>query len=787
MVQESHCVKKNIKIWETEWTGLIKASYGETNARGVMLMISPQFSKKCKIIKTCRDIAGHWIVCEVKIEDTIFTLINVYGPNEERVDFWTDLIEQTRIFDCVNIVMGGDFNCVLDEKLDSINRGTSHPKTRMVINDLIEEFNLIDVWRMCNPLTKTYTWQKFIYKNGKKTFVGSRLDYFLISGGLVYNIKNTDIQYGYKTDHSMISMELQMSDFVRGPGIWKLNTSILTEKEYLQNIEQLIVATKKKFQHLTGVIFWEILKERIIQMSKEYTKKKARKQDDCKHKVKELLNKINRALIETESQVLFDAKKEVEKLIESIIEEETRKHVFLSKCKWAREGELPTSYFLSLAKRNYLSCNIKKVINDSGVEIGDQSGILNEQRKFYKNLYSTNNEVEFTYVNVNPPRVDVMQCIMLDLDISENELYENLILMKPGKVPGLDGLPKEFYQTFFHSLKKPLMSLYDEVLKMGVLNPSARKGLITLLPKKSKNLNFLKSWRPLTLLCMDYKLLAKVFAECMKLVLDDVISPEQTGFRAGKDICENLRRSLETIDYCNRTQTAGVLISIDFEKCFDCVEHSSVLAAMRYYGFPEKFTNWVSIFFRDFVLVVQNYGNLSPPFCKERGVNQGCPISPFCYLVLGELIAEKIKMNQNIQGIDLGTEIRNILSQFADDTALFLKFDKISIEETITTFQNIEANTGLKVSYEKTVIYWLGSIKNSNAEFYTQKPLMWSNEDFVNLGVTMSNCANNTKNNYEEVINKMSDICNLWRHRPLTLMGKVLVINSLMESLFVYN
>ena len=70
---------------------------------------------------------------------------------------------------------------------------------------------------------------------------------------------------------------------------------------------------------------------------------------------------------------------------------------------------------------------------------------------------------------------------------------------------------------------------------------------------------------------------------------------------------------------------------------------------------------------------------------------------------MGELIAQKIKANRNIKGINLGHKIRNILSQFANDTSLFVHFDKVSVEEVINTFQDIETNTGLKMSYEKNV------------------------------------------------------------------------------------
>ena len=87
---------------------------------------------------------------------------------------------------------------------------------------------------------------------------------------------------------------------------------------------------------------------------------------------------------------------------------------------------------------------------------------------------------------------------------------------------------------------------------------------------------------------------------------------------------------------------------------------------------------------------------------------------------------------------------------------------------------------------KKTLIYRIGSIKNTDAKLYTQKELLWTNNDFDMLGITITNNPNCAVINYAKVIEKIKTICENWINRPLTLMGKVLVVNALMESLFVY-
>ena len=134
-----------------------------------------------------------------------------------------------------------------------------------------------------------------------------------------------------------------------------------------------------------------------------------------------------------------------------------------------------------------------------GHYITEQKQILKEQRRFYETLYTTNPDIIFD-CKENESRLVDWQCAMLEAEIDAVELYENICKLKPNKVPGCDGLPKEFYQKFFYVLKPHLIRLYSHVLKNGTLNLSARKGLITLLPKKKSNVLLLKSWRPLTML-----------------------------------------------------------------------------------------------------------------------------------------------------------------------------------------------------------------------------------------------------------------------------------------------
>ena len=126
-------------------------------------------------------------------------------------------------FDTDNIIMGGDFNCPLNPILDK--RGGNLMPRRSVINAIERlqwELDLHDIWRIKNPTERSFTWSQ------PEPLVLSRLDYWYIIPSI-------------KTDHSAIKIEFKdVGDGVKGPGLWKLNCSLLRDEVYVDEINHMI-------------------------------------------------------------------------------------------------------------------------------------------------------------------------------------------------------------------------------------------------------------------------------------------------------------------------------------------------------------------------------------------------------------------------------------------------------------------------------------------------------------------------------------------------------------------
>ena len=235
-------------------------------------------------------------------------------------------------------------------------------------------------------------------------------------------------------------------------------------------------------------------------------------------------------------------------------------------------------------------------------------------------------------------------------------------------------------------------------------------------------MSYVKNWRPLTLLNCDYKILAKVLASRLEKYADKLIGSQQTGFIKGCSIRQNLHTTAEILGYLNKNNLPGVIVTIDFEKCFDRIEYKANKGTLEYFNFGPNLIKWLFLLFNRFTLFTQNNGYISNLMNKTHGVNQGCPTSPLVYNYTSKVMAHLIQQNRNIRGISVNG-VERILAQFVDDTNLFIQYERLCIEAVCDTLTHVENNLGLKVSYEKTNMYRVGSLYKTDAKYYTAKDL----------------------------------------------------------------
>ena len=117
---------------------------------------------------------------------------------------------------------------------------------------------------------------------------------------------------------------------------------------------------------------------------------------------------------------------------------------------------------------------------------------------------------------------------------------------------------------------------------------------------------------------------------------------------------------------------------------------------------------WFKLFYSNISSCIQNNGWSSDFFSLSRGVRQGCPLSPYLFILCAEVLANAVRKDENIRGINIAN-VECKLSQYADDTTMILDGSELSLSRTLLLLDNFAISSGLKINYEKTEPLWIGS------------------------------------------------------------------------------
>ena len=197
--------------------------------------------------------------------------------------------------------------------------------------------------------------------------------------------------------------------------------------------------------------------------------------------------------------------------------------------------------------------------------------------------------------NISVPVLKETQRSVCDSIITEKEIFDVIKSFNSNKTPGNDGLTKEFYEFFWDDLKTPFLEATKQTEITKRLITSQRQAVIKLTEKKDRDKRFIKNWRPISLLNVDYKVISKVFALRLKNVLSDLISSQQTAYVPYRCISESGRLISDVIEMADQLRFRGYLATIDIEKAFDSLDHNFLEAVLDKYGFGPYFIDWIKI------------------------------------------------------------------------------------------------------------------------------------------------------------------------------------------------
>ena len=188
-----------------------------------------------------------------------------------------------------------------------------------------------------------------------------------------------------------------------------------------------------------------------------------------------------------------------------------------------------------------------------------------------------------------------------------------------------------------------MVDSFNYAFENGSLSITQKLGVISLIPKKDKDKNYLKNWRPISLLNNDYKIAAKASALRLEKVLPTIISSSLTGYVRGRFIGESIRMISDIVSFTKAKNITGLAVFLDFEKAFDSIEWKYLQKSLEVFNFGPQLRKWITVLYNGISSCVLNNGFATKHFNLGRGVRQGCPLSGILFVIGTEILSNAIK------------------------------------------------------------------------------------------------------------------------------------------------
>ena len=431
-LQDTHSSKLTENFIRCQWNNneCILSSMS-SNSRGVGIFFNNNID--FQIHSHISDPDGNFIIADLTVDNNRFTLVTLYGPNSDSPLFFEQLIGKAQQFNNNKLIMCGDYNCIQDVNLDYYNyKHINNKKAHEKILDLKIEHNLIDPFREINPHLIRYTWRK------PRPLKQSRLDYFLITENLFSSVNSCSIESSYRSDHSMVILNITFNKFNKHKPLWKHNNSLLHDIDYLNSINKKISEIKAQYaipiynpDNLNDIpnqniqftindqLFLEVLLMELRGQSISYSCYKKKQTDNRESELIDKIEKLEHNLTDNDIQSLEICKEE----LKNIRKHKLNGHLIRSRAQIIEDDEKPSQFFCNLETHNYTSKLIPKLRKPNGDIITDQYEILEETKTFYENLYSSRDN-ELDDVDLNDELSDF---IIPKLDKEESAALEGLL------------------------------------------------------------------------------------------------------------------------------------------------------------------------------------------------------------------------------------------------------------------------------------------------------------------------------------------------------------------------
>ncbi|OAY69027.1 LINE-1 retrotransposable element ORF2 protein [Ananas comosus] len=411
--------------------------------------------------------------------------------------------------------------------------------------------------------------------------------------------------------------------------------------------------------------------------------------------------------------------------------------------------------------------------------------------RYFKKLYSPNDLAPSTFGDwsglFDSNRVSDFNLAHLTRPFSVEKIKTGVFQLVRDKAPGPDGFLLSFYQTFWETLKKDIVSIFHEKFDGKLDTGPFDYTFICLVPKR-EGARRATDFRPISLLNGIHKIISKVLTNRLELVMCDLIGSSQSAFLKGKNITDAFAATYELMGWGNKLGLEGVGIKLDFEKAYDRIYWPFLFNVLEWWGFDDRWCSWIKLCVCSAKVAILVNGDVTNWIKTKRGIRQGDPLSQFLFLLVAECLARmthKATSNNLFKGLEPSEATKISLIQYANDTFFFCEAKKKYKRNLKFLWQLFEWASGMKINREKFELYYTGKVEGKAARLATVLNCKVGNLPTKYLGLPLAD-RRPSKEDWLDIIRNIQRKIDGWQAKLLSRYGRLILVNAVLTNLPLY-